>query len=78
VSLRRDLAEAERALDDLLWVASDATGPAPIVPREAQRADVDRHGAEIRALLRVATARLDAMHTGSVEEITRLARVVKG
>ena len=49
--LRSQLARVGDALDGLLFAARDATSEAPICPRAAQRADVDRFGAEIRALL---------------------------
>ena len=59
--LRSQLARLGDALDGLLFAARDATSEAPICPRAAQRADIDRFDAEIRA-------RLDALSALITEE----------
>jgi hypothetical protein len=44
-------------LDDLLWVARDRASEEPVCTPEAQRLDIDRHGAELRAQIRLAMAK---------------------
>lgn len=59
--VRADLACMQRALEDLLWSATDATSGAPVSTVEAQRLDIARHGAELRAVLQLCMARIDAI-----------------
>jgi hypothetical protein len=59
--LRAELVGAQGLLDDLLWVATDATSSAPTMPLEAQRADIDRYGASLRALLQLAALKVDVL-----------------
>jgi hypothetical protein len=46
-------------LDDLLWVARDRASEEPLCTAEAQHLDIDRHGAELRAQIRLAMAKVD-------------------
>jgi hypothetical protein len=66
VALRAHLAGAERALDDLLWVTSDVLSDEPIMTREAQCLDVERHAVELRNGLR-----------GARDELAALTRLIR-
>ena len=56
--LRSVLARMMDLLDDLLWVARDRASEEPVCTPEAQRLDIDRHGAELRARIRLAMAKV--------------------
>jgi hypothetical protein len=60
-AIRADLVVAQNMLDDLVWILEDATSHQPVCTVEAQRADVDRHGAELRAVLQLCAAKVDAI-----------------
>ena len=49
------------AADAILFAAGDAASEGPVMPLAAQRADVDRHGAALRALLRISRTKIDAL-----------------
>ena len=55
-SLPAILARMSELLDDLLWVARDRASEASVCTPEAQRRDIARHGAELRAQIRLAMA----------------------
>lgn len=59
--VRRDLVDAQTALEDLLVVAGDGTSPAPVWTPRGQADDMDRTGVLLRTLLQLATAKVDAI-----------------
>jgi hypothetical protein len=59
--LRALLVSAQRALDDLLWIAGDAMSVEPASTPEARRLDLDRFGREILDNLRAASTKVDAL-----------------
>jgi hypothetical protein len=59
--LRRIHAALHEHVDGLRFAAEDATGAEPLMPPEAQRADVLQHGAAVEELLHALGVELDVL-----------------